>query len=72
MVDTDVFPAGLVAIGMSGVFAFIVGVSVLAAQYGGIWAGLTTGAFFVTAAAAVLLYAFGQIEVEARERRRGR
>jgi len=72
MVNTDALPVAFAVVGLFGVFAFIVGASMLVAQKLGVWGGLTTGAFFATAAAAVLLYAFGQVEVEARERRRGR
>jgi len=72
MVDTDTVPVVLAGVGMVGVIGIVVGSSALAARHGGVWAGVTAAAFFVTAVAVVLLYAFGEFQDQARDRRGGR
>jgi hypothetical protein len=70
MVEYDVVPVALAAVGMAGLVAFVVGASALAGQHGGVWAGVTTTGAFLIVAAVTLLYAVGTVDDRPREDRR--
>lgn len=70
MPDTQTHATVLAGVAGIGAVAFVVGSALLAAQYGGIWAGVTVGGLAVAGVGSIGLYAIGTVEEQTREQRR--
>lgn len=69
MNDTKRYAVALGGVVVAGAITFVVGAALLAARYGGVWAGVTVGGLCVTGVGVAGLYALGTVEDEAREAR---
>lgn len=62
--DFDPVAVGMGTVAVVGVVAAVVGATMIAARYGGVWAGVAVAGVCVFAASVVGLFAYGQAKNE--------